>query len=71
MALLVAPSLVFLGIYHGQKMDLLFSKYELIALIMTVISVSKFMGSGRVKPEIGLGLVSLYIILGIGFYYAR
>jgi len=71
MALLVAPSLVFLGIYHGQKMDLLFSQYELIALIMTVISVSKFMGSGRVKPEIGLGLVSLYIILGIGFYYAR
>jgi Ca2+/H+ antiporter len=52
-------------------MDLLFSKYELIALIITVISVSKFMGSGRVKPEIGLGLVSLYIILGIGFYYAR
>ena len=70
MALLVAPSLVFLGIYQGQKMDLLFSKYELIALIITVISVSKFMGSGRVKPEIGLGLVSLYIILGIGFYYA-
>jgi Ca2+:H+ antiporter len=70
MALLVAPALVLLGIYHGQNMNLLFSKYELVALIMTVIAVTSFLSSGRVKPGVGVAFMTLYIMLGVGFFYA-
>ena len=70
MALLVAPSLVFLGILHGQGMNLLFTQYELISLIMTVVAVSSFLSAGEVKPKVGVVFITLYVMLGVGFYYA-
>lgn len=70
MALMVAPCLVFLGVLFGVEMNLLFSKYELLAVIMTVTAVSSFLSSGKVKPRVGFSFVALYGMLGIGFYYA-
>ena len=70
MALMVAPTLVFLGLYHGQSMNLLFTKYELISLIMTVVAVTSFLSGGKVRPRAGLALVTLYVMLGLGFFYA-
>jgi Ca2+:H+ antiporter len=70
MALMVAPTLVFLGIYQDQNMNLLFSRYELISLIMTVVAVTSFLSAGKVRPRAGLALVTLYVMLGLGFFYA-
>ena len=70
MALMVAPCLVFLGVLFGVEMNLLFSQYELLAVIMTVTAVSSFLSSGKVKPRVGFSFVALYGMLGIGFYYA-
>lgn len=70
MALMVAPTLVFIGAFHGVPMNLLFSQYELIAVILTVVSVSSFLSSGQVRPRVGVIFLALYIMLGIGFYNA-
>jgi Ca2+:H+ antiporter len=70
MALMVAPTLVFLGYYLDQDMNLLFSQFELIAVIMTIVAVMNLLQAGQVKAKVGGLLVALYFILGIGFYYA-
>lgn len=70
MALMVAPTLVFIGAFHGVPMNLLFSPYELIAVILTVVSVSSFLSAGQVRPKVGVVFLALYIMLGIGFYNA-
>lgn len=69
MALMVAPCLVFFGVFGGVEMNLLFSKYEILAVIMTVTAVSSFLSSGKVKPRVGFTFLALYGMLGIGFYY--
>ena len=69
MALMVAPCLVFIGLYQGVAMNLLFSKYELLALIMTVTSISNYLSSGHVKPRAGVYFLAIYLMLGIGFFY--
>ena len=51
-------------------MNLLFTKYELISLIMTVVAVTSFLSGGKVRPRAGLALVTLYVMLGLGFFYA-
>ena len=68
MALMVAPTLVFLGMYLGKSMNLLFSNYELLAIIMTVTTVSDIIAKGRMKPKVGIIFIALYMMLGIGFY---
>ena len=70
MALMVAPTLVFLGYYLEQDMNLLFSQFELIAVIMTIVAVLNLLQAGQVKPKVGGLLIALYFILGFGFYYA-
>lgn len=68
MALMVAPTLVFLGMYLGKNMNLLFSNYELLAVILTVTTVSDVLTRGKIKPKVGIMFIALYIMLGIGFY---
>jgi Ca2+:H+ antiporter len=70
MALMVAPCLVFVGLAGGRDMNLLFSNYELLALIMTVTAVSSFLSAGQARARIGFSFLALYGMLGIGFYYA-
>ncbi|HUL13391.1 MAG TPA: calcium/proton exchanger [Methylococcaceae bacterium] len=69
MALLVAPLLVFFGIAIGQNMNLLFSPFELVAIILTVYAVINILHAGTVRWAAGFFLVAVYIMLGIGFYY--
>jgi Ca2+:H+ antiporter len=70
MALMVAPTLVFLGYYLEQNMTLLFSQFELIAVIMTIVAIINLLQAGHVKSKAGALLIALYFILGFGFYYA-
>ena len=70
MALLVAPLLVFFGLAIGQPMNLLFSQFELIAIILTTYAVITVLQNNFVRWGAGIFLIALYLMLGIGFYYA-
>lgn len=69
-ALLVAPLLVFFGAAIGQDMNLLFSKFELVAIILTVHAVMNILQTGAVRWGAGVFLVAVYLMLGVGFFYA-
>ncbi|MGH8551104.1 MAG: calcium/proton exchanger [Methylococcales bacterium] len=69
-ALLVVPLLVFFGLVLGQDMNLLFSQFELLAIVLTVIAVINVLQSGSVRWAAGAMLIAVYVMLGIGFYYA-
>ena len=66
--LLVSPLLVFMGLGIGQKMDLLFSKFEVIAIILSVAAVNHILHLGAVSWVSGPKLIGIYFMLGIAFY---
>ena len=68
-ALVVAPALVFLGAVIGQPMDLVFSRFEIVAIGLTVILARQLIGNGASNWLEGLMLVGVYVMLGIGFFY--
>ncbi|MFM8333077.1 MAG: calcium/proton exchanger [Candidatus Methylumidiphilus sp.] len=70
MALLVAPLLVFFGLSIGQNMNLVFSQFELVAIILTVYATINLLQGGSVRWVAGSFLIAVYLMLGIGFYYA-
>ena len=67
-ALLVAPLLVFFGLATGQHMDLLFSKFEVIAIVLSVVTVNHILQLGSVHWISGPKLIAIYLILGIAFF---
>lgn len=69
-ALLVAPLLVFFGNAIGQNMNLLFSQFELVAIILTVYTIINLLQAGSARWLAGVALIAVYLMLGIGFYYA-
>ena len=66
--LLVAPLLVFMGLAIGQNMDLLFSKFEVIAIILSVAAVNHILHLGAVSWVSGPKLIGIYLMLGIAFF---
>ena len=69
MALLVAPLLVFFGIAIGQDMNLLFSKFELVAIILTVYAINSILSVGKVRWAAGAFLIAVYSMLAVGFFF--
>lgn len=68
MALMVAPTLVLMSALLSLQMNLLFSTYDLVAVMMTVIVVSNFLGAGTFRPRVGVVFLAIYVMLGIGFF---
>ena len=68
-ALLVAPALVFLGWLFGQNLNLIFSNFELVAIILAVLVARILIFDGSSNWLKGLMLVALYLMLGVGFFY--
>jgi Ca2+:H+ antiporter len=68
-ALFVAPVLVFVSYFFGHPMNLEFSLPEVVAVIVTVLVASQISGDGESNWLEGVQLLSLYLILGILFYY--
>jgi Ca2+:H+ antiporter len=66
--LLVAPLLVFMGLGIGQDMNLLFSKFEVIAIILSVAAVNHILHLGSVSWVSGPKLIGIYFMLGIAFF---
>lgn len=68
MALMIGPTLVLMGALMSLEMNLLFTIYDLVAVIMTVMAVSNFLGAGHFRARSGIAFIAIYIMLGVGFY---
>jgi Ca2+:H+ antiporter len=75
-ALFVTPILVLLasvfvmcGMEHAQRLDLLFSPMEIVAVLLAVLTIT-FLGlNGETNWFEGVLLLALYAVLGIVFFY--
>jgi Ca2+:H+ antiporter len=67
-ALVVAPLLVFFGYALGRDMDLLFTRFEIVAIVIAVLITRHLTMDGQSTWLEGLMLVAIYVMLGIGFY---
>ena len=68
-ALFVAPILVFVSYLFGQPMDLEFTIPEVVAVVVAVYIVAQISGDGESNWLEGVQLLSVYVILGILFYF--
>jgi Ca2+:H+ antiporter len=68
-ALFVAPVLVFLSYFLGRPMDFEFTPPEIFAVVASVYIIFQISGDGETNWIEGVQLLSLYLILGILFFY--
>ena len=68
-ALFVAPVLIFLSYLLGRPMDLEFSMPEVFAVVASVYILFQISGDGETNWIEGIQLLSVYVILGILFFY--
>jgi len=68
-ALFVAPVLIFLSYVCGRPMDLEFSMPEVFAVVASVYILFQISGDGETNWIEGVQLLSVYVILGILFFY--
>lgn len=68
-ALLVSPVLVLFSILIGDKMDLNFTSYEVASVLMAVMVTRSFTYDGETNWFEGAMMLSVYLILGLGFYH--
>ncbi len=68
-ALLVAPILVFAGFALGQDMNLLFTRYEMWAVVLAVFITRTLIYDGESTWLEGLMLIAIYLMLGFGFFH--
>ena len=68
-ALFVAPFLVFAGAVMGKPMDLLFTPFEVAAVVVSVLIVNAITADGETNWFEGVLLLGVYAILAVVFYY--
>ena len=69
-ALFVAPVLVLASLLLGPKpMDLVFSLPEILAVVMAVAIAGQITSDGESHWLEGVQLLSVYVILAMGFYF--
>jgi Ca2+:H+ antiporter len=68
-AFFVAPVLVLAGWWMGQPMDLNFSPFELVAVVVSVLIVNSISSDGRSNWLEGILLLATYILLGLAFFF--
>ena len=67
-ALFVAPVLVFISLFFGNHLHLVFNQFELLALIAGVLITALVSADGESNWLEGAELLALYIILGMAFF---
>ena len=67
-ALFVAPFLVFISLFMGHPVSLVFNLFELIALIAAVIIVILVSSDGESNWLEGAALLAVFMILSIAFF---
>ncbi|MBI1367348.1 MAG: calcium/proton exchanger [Planctomycetes bacterium] len=68
-ALFVAPVLVFASYAFGTPLDLVFTPFEVVAVIMTVGVMALVAMDGESNWLEGVMLLAVYLMLGIAFYF--
>ena len=69
-ALFVAPVLLLLSyVIADHPMNLLFSVFELVAIGVSVLSISFISHDGETNWMEGVQLLAVYLILALGFYF--
>lgn len=69
-ALFVAPVLILVSQFVGpEPMTLVFNQFELVALVAAILITVMISVDGRSNWLEGLQLISLYLIIGIAFYF--
>ena len=68
-ALFVAPFLVFASYLFGHPLDLLFTNFEVFAVMITVFVLALVASDGESHWMEGVLLLAVYLIFGIAFYY--
>jgi Ca2+:H+ antiporter len=68
-ALFVAPVLVFVSYALGSPMDLLFSLFEVMAIVIAVGIVALISMDGESNWMEGVQLLAVYVILAVAFYF--
>ena len=68
-ALFVAPVLIFLSYLFGRPMDLEFTVPEVLAVVASVYILFQISEDGETNWIEGVQLLSVYVILGILFFY--
>ena len=69
LVLLVAPLLVFAGRLLGQPMDLAFTSFEVVAIVLAAILTRELIQDGKANWFEGVLLIGVYVMLAIGFYH--
>ncbi|MBT4157984.1 MAG: calcium/proton exchanger [Planctomycetaceae bacterium] len=69
MVLFVAPLLVFTGLFLGEQMNLSFSMFEVVSIVLTIIIAREVINAGKATWMEGFILLATYLILAIGFYH--
>lgn len=68
-SLFVIPLLILLGWIIGQPLNLFFDIFETIVLFVSIIAVNWAIADGRTNWLEGLVLMTLYLIIGLVFWY--
>lgn len=68
-ALFVAPFLVFASYLMGKPMDLLFTPFEVAAVIVSVLIVNTITSDGETNWFEGVQLLGVYALLAVAFFY--
>jgi Ca2+:H+ antiporter len=68
-ALLVAPVLVFLSVWMGHPMTLVFNGFEIAAIILSVLIVEMISADGETNWFEGAQLLAVYLIVAVAFYF--
>ena len=68
-ALLIAPVLVFVGLAVGQPMDLAFSTFEVISVVLAVAVATTVVRDAESDWLEGAFLLLVYGMLGVAFFY--
>ncbi|MBP1931612.1 calcium/proton exchanger [Ammoniphilus resinae] len=68
-ALLVGPLLVFISLFFGQPMDILFTMEELVAIGVAVFIAISISRDGMTNWFEGILLFVVYLLIGTAFYF--
>jgi Ca2+:H+ antiporter len=67
-ALFVAPLLVFVSLFLGNPLQLIFNQFELLALIVGVLIAALVSQDGESNWLEGAELLAVYMILALAFF---
>src|SRR5947209_6330451 len=68
-ALLIAPALVFISVWMGHPMTLVFNGFEIAAIVLSVLIVEMISADGETNWFEGAQLLAVYAIVAVAFYF--